>query len=110
MRTAVLAIAGALTAIALAMAQDAHADEASYITSVSEHGVTPSQVVLAIGHQVCGDISAYGVAGIEANSKAAAAAGVSSHDAAVIIVVAVYELCPSNHGALNAWLYPKAAA
>lgn len=100
----VAAVAGGLAAVALSLAQDAHADESSYINTVSNYGVPVSQVTLSLGHQICSDISTYGVAGVQADSDAAAAAGVSPHDAAVLIVTAVYELCPSNHGALNAWL------
>lgn len=88
----------------------AHADEASYINQVAAHGTPVTATTLTLGHQVCGDISAYGVAGIDADVKAAAEAGVSAHDAAVIIVTAVWELCPSNHAALNAWLYPTSQA
>jgi hypothetical protein len=106
----VAAAAGALAAIALSMAQDAHADESSYINSVASYGVEPSQAVLTLGHQICGDISYYGVAGIQADVNNAVAAGVSAHTTSVIIVVAVSELCPSNEPALNAWLYPTTKA
>lgn len=108
--TVVCAIMGGLAAITLALAQDARADESSYINIVADHGVAVSQATLALGHAVCSDISTSGVAGVEADAKAAAAAGVSAHDAAVIIVTAVYELCPSNHASLNAWLYPTSQA
>jgi hypothetical protein len=108
--TVVFAIAGGLAAIALSMAQDAHADESSFINTVAAHGTPVTPATLAVGHQVCGDISANGVAGVEAEARAAATAGIPAHDAAVLIVTAVYELCPSNHAALNAWLYPSHGA
>jgi hypothetical protein len=106
----IAAVAGGLTAIAVSMAQDAHADESSYLNEVSARGVPITSATLTLGHQICSDISYYGVDGIEKDARAAVVAGVSAHDAAVLIVVAVYELCPSNHGALNAWLYPTTEA
>lgn len=105
--TVFCAVLGGLAAVALSMAQDARADEASYINTVAGHGVEVSQATLTLGHSICADISADGVAGVEADAKAAAVAGVSSHDAAVLIVAAVWELCPSNHVALNVWLHTK---
>jgi hypothetical protein len=110
-RTIVIAAAaGALTAAALSMPQDARADEASYLNEVYAHGTPITSVTLALGHQVCSDISTYGLDGITGDVNNAIAAGVSAHDAAVIIASAVYELCPSNHPVLNAWLYSTTRA
>lgn len=106
----VAAVAGGLAAVALSVAQDARADEASYLNGVARYGVSVDQTVLTLGHEVCGDISANGVAGVQAEVNSAVAAGVSAHSASVIIVMAVSELCPSNEPALNAWLYPTTKA
>jgi hypothetical protein len=84
----------------------AHADESSYINGIYEHNVPVTSTVLALGHGICDTISHNGVAGVEAEARTATAEGVSAHDSAVIIVEAVYELCPSNKPALYAWLYP----
>lgn len=108
--TVVAAVAGACTAVALSMAQDARADEASYLDEVYSHGTPITSVTLTLGHQICSDISTYGVDGITGDVNNAAAAGVSSHDAAVIIVSAVYELCPSNIPVLDAWAYSTTGA
>lgn len=106
----VAAAAGALTAVALSMAQDARADEASYIDQVYSHGTPITSATLSLGHQVCSDISSFGVDGITGDVANADRAGVSAHDASVIIVSAVWELCPSNLPVLHAWLYPTSQA
>lgn len=108
--TVIAAVAGGLTAIALSMAQDARADESSYINGVTGYGIPVDQTVLTLGHEICGTISHYGVAGVQMEVNTAVAANVSAHDASVIIVMAVSELCPSNEPALNAWLYPTTRA
>jgi hypothetical protein len=100
----VCAIAGAATAVAMSFAQTAKADEASFINDVAAHGVYTAPITLAVGHQVCSDASANGTAGINTEAAAALSSGVTAHDAAVIIVEAVYDLCPSNMPALDAWL------
>lgn len=82
----------------------AHADESSYITGVSSRGVEIDRYTLPIGYHICADISDNGTAGIDNESRYAATAGVSTHDASVIVVEAVYQLCPSNLPALKAYL------
>lgn len=99
-----IVIATGLAALALANAQDAHADEASFINGVYAHGVEVNSGTLPVGHQICADVSQNGVAGLETESNYAVTAGVPPHTAAVLIVLAVSELCPSNQPALNAWL------
>lgn len=108
--TVIFAALGVLTAVGLSMAQDARADESSYINGVAHYGVTVTPVTLTLGHQICSDISTYGVAGVQADSDAAMAAGVQAHTAAVLVVLAVSELCPSNEPALDAWLHPASGA
>lgn len=96
-------VGGALTAIALSMAQDAHADEASYINGVADRGTPVTSMTLTVGHQVCADVSANGVDGMQREANLAFNAGVSTYDAASLIGVAVREMCPSNLPALQAW-------
>lgn len=85
------------------LAPAARADEASYINGIDSQGVPVTASTLALGHEICATVSALGVDGVTAEVEAALEAGVSSNDAAVIIVVAVYELCPSNLPVLHAW-------
>jgi hypothetical protein len=99
-----MVIGASLVALALANAQDAHADEASYLNGVGDYGVEVNAGTLPLGHQVCSDISDNGVDGVDTEAKKAVVAGVSPHNAAVIIVLAVSELCPSNEPALKAWM------
>lgn len=96
--------------VAFVLEPAAHADEASFVNGVYDHSVPITPYTLTLGHQICADVSANGVAGLETESNYAAIAGVSAHDAAVLIVLAVDELCPSNEPALNAWLYPATVA
>lgn len=95
---------GLLAATAIANAVPAHADEADYITWIADHGTAVNEHVLPIGYQICADTASHGTAGLDHQAELAAIAGVPSHDAAVFIVGAIVELCPSNLPALNAWL------
>jgi hypothetical protein len=83
---------------------EAHADESTFINDVAAHGVPADEVTLTVGHQVCSSVSAYGTAGLDAESELAINAGVSAHDAAVVITSAIWDLCPSNMPAYHAWL------
>lgn len=105
-----MVIGASLVALALANAQDARADEASYLDGIGNLGVPVNAQSLTLAHKVCADISENGVDGITSEVKQAAAAGVSSHTTAVVIVYAVSELCPSNEPALAAWSSPTTAA
>lgn len=99
-----LIIGSALTVLALANAQDAHADEASFINAVGNYGVMVAPITLTLGHQVCYDVSVNGTSGFDNETRMAINADVSAHDASVIMVEAIYQLCPSNMVALDAWL------
>lgn len=97
-------IAGALTAVAVALAQDAHADEASFIAAVNDDGLPVTANTLALGHLICQDIIAHGTRGVRDEMDMADAAGVSSKDAAALVVDAVYELCPYGLPAVHAFI------
>lgn len=101
---ALYTVAGAAMAAAFLHPPSAHADEGSYINGVGSRGVPITSATLKIGHQVCYDVALNGVAGFDNEARQAINAGVSSHDAAVLIVEAVYQLCPSNMAALHAYL------
>lgn len=108
-----LIVAGATVFVlwlAFVLEPAAHADEASYINGVYDHGVEINAGTLPLGHQICADVSMNGVAGLETESGYAVTMGVPAHTAAVIIVLAVAELCPSNEPALQAWLSSPTAA
>jgi hypothetical protein len=98
-----LGLAGLFVALATVLSPLVHADESDYITDVSLNGTPVGPATLPLGHAICYDISAHGVAGVEHESQLAISSGVSSHDFATIVVQAVYDMCPSNIPALNAW-------
>lgn len=95
-----LAFAGA----AILLAPLVHADESSYINDLALVDVPITAATLPLGHQICADISTHGVTGVDHEVRNAIASGISDHDGAGIIVLAVQELCPSNTPALNAWI------
>lgn len=94
---------GALAIGAAALAPQAHADESSFLTDVGNAGLPVDATTLAIGHQICYDISANGVAGVDNEARMAHNAGVTADDFATLVVESVYELCPSNLPAMRAW-------
>jgi Protein of unknown function (DUF732) len=96
------AVAG--TAAALTLAPTAHADEATFLKDVAAHGSYAGPEALTVGHQVCTSVSQYGTDGLDTESLKAINAGVSAHDAAVLITSAVWDLCPSNMPAFKAWV------
>lgn len=96
---------GALAIGAAALAPQAHADENTFLNDLSSRGIPTNTAVLAVGHEICSDVSAYGTQGFDMTAEAAHEANVPSYDFAVITVSAVYDLCPSNMPALHAWLH-----
>lgn len=101
--TVVCAIAGGATAFAMTFTPLARADESTFVQDVESHGVPALPITFAVGHQVCADASEYGTAGLDRQATEALNAGVSEHDAAVVIAAAILDLCPSNTPALKAW-------
>jgi hypothetical protein len=99
----VCVIAGALAAISLSMAQDAHADEASFLQAVASDGMPAGSTALALGHQICTDIVSNGVNGVDSEIRMGLTVGMSSTDVANIVADAVTELCPSGIPAVKAW-------
>lgn len=97
-------LAGAMMAVGVAYASDAHADEASYISTLDSYGVEIHDSTLGLGLGICSDVAFNGTAGIDNQVQMAIDNDVPSYTAAAIIVTAVEELCPSNEPALNAWL------
>jgi len=83
----------------------AHADEGTFINGLDRYGVEVTTASLELGHAICYRIGADGVAGFDVINEAAQHAGLSTHDTSVIVVQAIYELCPSNRPALNSYLY-----
>lgn len=102
--TVICALAGGLTALAVSLAQDAHADEASFINAVNSDGLPVSANTLALGHMICENIISNGAAGVKAEMDMADTAGVSTHDAAALVVDAVNELCPYGLPAVHAFI------
>jgi hypothetical protein len=98
-------ILGVVIAAALILfAPFATADESSYIAFVNSKGLPVGPVMLAVGHQVCTDASANGVAGLDNEALLGLNANLTPREIAVVIVGAVHELCPSNLPALQAWM------
>lgn len=103
-----LIIGAALAALALANAQDAHADEGSFIDNLGNDGVTITTSTLPLGHAICAQVSAEGVDGVQKVMVNFAEAGESVGDASYFLVEAVWELCPSNLPAMRAWAHHTA--
>lgn len=93
----------AFAALALWLTPLVHADEGTYINDLALLDIPINPATLPLGHQICADISTHGVSGVDRQVRTAIASGISTHDGAGIIVLAVQELCPSNTPALNAW-------
>jgi hypothetical protein len=98
-----MSMGGLIVAALLAGSPSAHADEASYIDLVAAQGTNVNSATLPLGHQICDSAASKGVDGITAEAVAAYYAGVSSHDAAVLLTSAISELCPSQTPTLRAW-------
>lgn len=101
--TILCAIVGGIAAVAMSLAQDAHADEASFIRAIDGDGMPITSVTLVLGHQICVDILANGVDGVDTQVNMALEAGLSQHDTAYFIGDAVTELCPAGTPAVKAW-------
>jgi hypothetical protein len=107
MRTTALATALAIAAAMACYPAVAHADDASFLAAVQAAGQlsaddTPA-VMLALGHQICDDITAHGVAGVADSMGLAQKAGVTPQDAGRMLRFSVDYLCPDNQAAADAW-------
>jgi hypothetical protein len=85
----------------------AHADDTSFLEAVQAAGLlsadnTPS-TALALGHQICDDITANGVAGVADSMGLARQAGIPPKAAAAMLQFSVYNLCTDNRAAADAW-------
>lgn len=98
------ACAAAFVALALWLTPLVHADEGSYINDLALLDVPVNPATLPLGHQICADISAHGVVGVDRQVRLAIESGIPTHEGMSIMMVAVQELCPSNTPALNAWM------
>lgn len=107
-----LAILGlcVLTGAAIGQAATARADSQSYLEGVAAHGVPITSVTLELGGYICKSMRDNGTAGLDQQATLARNAGVSNYDAAVLIVEAANELCPSQLGVLNEWLHSGSPA
>jgi hypothetical protein len=103
MKRTILVIAGAAVAMALATAQDARADESSFLRAMGNDGLPVGVTALTLGHQVCSDIIANGVDGVDSEVRQGFKAGMSATDVASVIFDATTELCPSALPAAQAW-------
>lgn len=82
---------------------EAHADEATFLKDVAAHGAYAGPAALVVGYQICTSASQYGADGLDTEAIKAINAGVSSHDASVVITSAIWDLCPSNMPAFRVW-------
>lgn len=82
---------------------EAHADESTFLQALSSDGLPIGPTALTLGHEVCSDIVANGVAGVDKEARLGLAAGMASDDVANFIGDAVIELCPAGLPAAKAW-------
>jgi hypothetical protein len=97
---------GATTLAALATCYPAvaHADEASFLQELqSQRAVNNPSTALAVGHDICDDITANGVAGVEHSMGLAKKAGIAASAAGDMLYASVHGLCPNNIAAAQAW-------
>lgn len=87
MKHTLATIAGAIAALTLG-AGAAHADDASFLSALADHGVnptwtTPADAIVAAGHQICATGSAAGTV-----------LGPADALGAPVVEIAHQELCP----------------
>jgi hypothetical protein len=96
-------VLGALVAAAMMVAARAHADEASFEAALIADGLVATPTSLALGYQICADISDRGVAGVDKDVSAGLSVGMSGNDVGSFMYDAVAQLCPSQMSPLLAW-------
>ena len=96
-------VATATVAVALLGAGTAHADESSYLDALASFGLPHDSTALAVGENVCADVSANGVAGVDREAGYGISAGLTGEQVGTVIYFAGHELCPENMPAIMAW-------
>jgi Protein of unknown function (DUF732) len=92
------------SAIAQAIAPQAHADEGSFVNQLDAHDIPVTPASIPLGHNICSTISADGYDGVTESVTAMLKAGNSSRDTAGFVVFAAHEMCPSTIPAVVAWM------
>jgi hypothetical protein len=88
----------------------ADADEASFFQAARATGLMPTNPkdALVVGYEICDEITANGVAGVanaEARGHTAAVnSGMPMGTSGTMIRISVYNLCPKNTPAMDAWI------
>jgi Protein of unknown function (DUF732) len=99
---------GATTLAALACYPAvAHADDSSFVLAAAASELwtptTDPNILLALGHRICADITANGVAGVTHAMGLAQRAGIPPSGAATMLSISVHNLCPGDIAAADVW-------